>query len=138
MDSKKFIFVGQAPSRGSSPLYPLARTSGVKLAKLAGLPFEEYLTIKRINVNFQFRENFDMVEAVKRATWIEQLGYTHYILLGSLVTRAFGLPWDKLVIYESGSKSFLILPHPSGLNLYYNSPENTKLASDRLQSFLLS
>jgi hypothetical protein len=46
------------------------------------------------------------------------------VLLGTEVANAFGLPPLKLVPTMVGGIVFRQVPHPSGRNLWYNTPEN--------------
>lgn len=50
------------------------------------------------------------------------------LLLGSEVREAFGLPARLVHPVYSGGFTSRQLPHPSGRNLWYNDPDNRRLA----------
>jgi hypothetical protein len=57
------------------------------------------------------------------------------VLAGRSVAKAFDLRMDFLEERGGalGAESVLLLPHPSGVNLWWNSPENRKRAREVLR-----
>lgn len=86
---------------------------------------------------------FDRAEGRTTADQLRYAPFTHYILLGAEVARAFGVHNNEWlsVIPEFGAplgdgNQFLIFPHPSGINTWWNDRENTARARRALRSFL--
>ena len=46
------------------------------------------------------------------------------VLLGANVCRCFGLPFEPINSYPSELGTIFVLPHPSGLNRWWNDPQN--------------
>lgn len=139
----KVIFVGEAPSSRPGP--PLGGAAGRRLALLAGLP-EAELRRRCEFVNLLDRcpplqangkgRTFDSSAAQAAARSLERaLPGGRFVLLGARVARAFGI-WhrDRLPISDSGR--FLVLPHPSGIVIWYNDKRNVRRASVTLRKFL--
>lgn len=128
---RDLILIGQAPARRESGTGPLSGHAGKRLAALFGLPREEYEQIERINVLDSFPgksgegDSFPMAEVRTRARRITpHLAGRTVLFVGLAVADAFHhraslLTWER-------HESFLAacIPHPSGLNRWWNSPEN--------------
>jgi len=105
------------------------------LAFLCGISIPEYLnTFERINLLRDWPgkqgkgDAFFLDEAKKVADRIQLKGRM-VVLLGKNVAKAFGvsqLPWMTWAELRDGRVA--VLPHPSGLNLWYNVLENSKRA----------
>lgn len=151
------LLIGQAPPPSydpatHSPLYPVPEhATGGRLAALAGLSAHEYLaTFQRINLLREFpgrrrhpcgtrRDHWPRAEARSAAEAIAPLlGDRTVVLLGRNVARAFGLegaefhvwrtvhvpyPPDQPVLFSAAC-----VPHPSGLNRWYNDSRNLEAA----------
>ena len=59
---------------------------------------------------------------------LSELRGRRVVLLGSGVARAFGLRCAPLVWCVLGPAEFAVLPHPSGVNLWWNKEENRRSA----------
>ncbi len=139
------LFVGQAPGRKSGP--PLSGRAGAVLAALAGLPQDEFERIfPRTNLLRRFpgkRGKGDAfpTEVAGRAarTLLRRLPLNaRLVLLGAGVARAFGLRARPLEVLDLGRRGAvaLLVPHPSGVNLWWNRPENRTAAAEALRAFL--
>lgn len=136
MDYKKLCFVGQAPSATSDPLSPLSGTSGMALAEMANIPWNEFLGIARFNLNSTHcasklgYDTFDYIEGRVEANRILALPFERFVLVGARVGQCFTnalrfeVDRDFLRISRVDNKWFLYVPHPSGLNRWYNSLAN--------------
>jgi hypothetical protein len=135
------IIVGQAPGLNGNPDKPLEGVIGHKIALLMGIDFDTYLEIERINLNYGFPgksgkgDKFNMSEGRSRAKLLMMMKFHRFILLGRHAARCFDLTYMPLAVYRR-EKKFLILPHPSGINLWWNSGKNCARAAEALQEFI--
>jgi hypothetical protein len=129
----KAIIIGVAPGKNGDPRKPLLGPgSGDRLARLSGLTREEYAAaFDRVNLYFIRPESFRPDEAVFRtAHLIPRLRGRRVIMLGGVVAAAFGLS-DMLPFRWIQLGDFLAawMPHPSGLNRWWNRTANRRRAS---------
>lgn len=124
----------------------LTGSVGKKLAALGGwkcnLTFGGYA---RRNLNARWNgkdgngDRFERVEAEIVASRMLHDGFTHFVLLGSNVAKAFGMgrnePLSEIKNLP-GSQLFFLLPHPSGINQWWNDDFNRFRARKRLREFL--
>ena len=130
----KIVMIGQAPSRGRSRKEPLTGASGKRLAQLAGLSTQEFRGFfDRANVLRRWPgkngkgDAFPAAKARRGAVRLRrELAGRRLILLGSAVARAFGLRDHPLMTwFEHGGLTVAVIPHPSGLNRWWNDSSNT-------------
>jgi hypothetical protein len=124
----------------------LTGTVGNKLAALVVMQRSEFLRLyPRRNVNRAWNgkagkgDRFNRPEAVDRARLIQNEGFTHYVLLGQEVARSFDLAWGEPLevrVDREAGRSYFLLPHPSGINQWWNEPFNIFRATKRLREFL--
>lgn len=139
------VFVGQAASADSDPNCPLSGRSGRKVADMLGMNDERWMECKRVNLNHDFpgrwpdklkgdffraREGEDMAHLLLCMHW------TKYVLIGRHVQLSFKVEANPLCTIGRGDKWFFCLPHPSGLNLWYNSAANVQNAERALRKFV--
>ena len=143
----KPLIVGEAPSKNQSPEQPIEGRIGLRLAVCAGMTLPEFLTFfERVNLlhvrqdtaahGFQFDEQAAALEAEKfRATFTSE---RIIILLGQRVAKAFGItPTDCYFVQHSiGAADVRVLPHPSGINRWWNSKENLDHATLFMQNIV--
>jgi hypothetical protein len=131
----KPLLVGELNPYGVDPryaLYPLPRgASGDRLRNIFDMSVVEYIgKFERTNLCVgewsieEAREKARVIKASKEWSVI--------ILLGAKVCKAFGLHYKPLV--REGR--YLILPHPSGRNLMWNSPDCVMQARRMVKSVL--
>ena len=136
--------VGQAPSRRGHPRKPLAGPNGQKIARLAGMSYDELIACRRKHLNTHYSgkpgkgDAFDRTTGnVKAADVLLDWRVERIVLLGKNVARCFGLrdsPFlAEIRIY---GRRFLIFPHPSGVNRWWNERRNERRARQLLQRFL--
>jgi len=142
------IFIGQAPSRYSDPRRPLiGGRSGTKLQELCGFSLRQYFeAFERRNLLPEWpgpgRDKGDAFpaglahEAAK--AMLAGLRARRAVLLGRGVAEAFGLcapplEWTRLPC-PGGWYEAAYLPHPSGLNHWWNVAENAAAAARFLQA----
>lgn len=83
-------------------------------------------------------DNFFRLEGEESATRILAEGFTHHVLLGAPVARCFGYAAAPLEVRidKTTRKQFLLFPHPSGINQWWNDDFNRFRARKRLREFL--
>jgi hypothetical protein len=144
IETHKIGLVGQAPSRRGDPRKPLAGPNGQKIARLAGMNYDELIACRRGHLNTHYigkrgkGDRFDHATGnVKAADVLLDWRVERIVLLGKNVARCFGLrdlPFlAEISIY---GRRFLIFPHPSGTNRWWNERRNERRARQLLQRFL--
>jgi len=140
------LFVGQAPSSKSSAAEPFDGMAGSALAKLIGVSRDDFLgAFDRVNLfdrypgrkpNARKGDAFDVAAATESAAKIAA-GLTHrrVVLVGLGVARAFGLKRPRLFEWfdygydlEFRSVQFAVIPHTSGIVLFWNDQRNKRKA----------
>lgn len=120
---------------------------GESLARLAGVErLLLYSRCERRNLNARFNgkvgkgDVFNLAEGKETAARIfHETAATRIVLLGRQVAACFGFRDAEFCkVYDRGGKRFLILPHPSGINTWWNEPGNKKLAEAALRRFVRS
>lgn len=146
------VFIGQAASRRGDPTKPLTGRPGRKLAGLASMtPMEFYLSTVRVNLLPRYMgsrgrgDAFPMREARRNATRMAPLldGRT-VVFVGRKVADAFGcrkgwFDWDEgYFVTGDGTVHihYAVVPHPSGLNRFWNDPYNAREASRFLSELM--
>jgi uracil-DNA glycosylase len=143
------LIVGQGPS-GNHPRGARAlegkRGSGVKLAKLCGMSNQELLTrCRTANLLSDWHgkngkgDKFPFEPAMKAAEAIlnDWQAFDKLLLLGANVAAAFGLKKLELFKWHTvRGKLLAVIPHPSGINRWYNSEANRKKAQEFLRQTL--
>ena len=144
IETHKIGLVGQAPSRRGDPRKPLAGPNGKKIARLAGMSYDELIACRRRHLNTHYNgqrgkgDPFDLAKGnVKAADVLLDWRVERIVLLGKNVARCFGfrdLPFlAEISIY---GRRFLIFPHPSRMNRWWNERRNERRARQLLQRFL--
>lgn len=127
---------------------------GSKIGALLGISGSEFFHSRyaRVNLNARFNgkagkgDVFDRKEAALQSVGWLGGKWTHYVLLGAEVAGAFGYKnpeWlsavGRYVRASAGGevyKNFFFLPHPSGINSWWNDDFNRFRARKRLREFL--
>jgi hypothetical protein len=144
IEAHKIGLVGQAPSRRGDPRKPLAGPNGQKIARLAGMSYGELIACRRRHLNAHYSGKRGKANAfenakgyVNAADILMDWRVERIVLLGKNVARCFGfsdLPFlAEIRIY---GRRFLIFPHPSGTNRWWNEERNERRAREFLQRFL--
>ena len=134
----RIIFVGQSPSFSSQGLAPMAGKSGRYLAELMGLTQETMLVNHDfVNVLDKFpgknscgMDNFPLQEARNKAERVilPMMKNRVVILLGKNVGKAFNMPKNVQYFCRLSvvgiTDHVWIIPHPSGLNRFWNHEVN--------------
>lgn len=147
----KILFIGQAPSRDSDPLRPFSGRCGKFLAELLDTTQEDMLEQHDfLNVLDEWPgkgvggDRFPILVAMAAARRkVPQLRGRTVVLLGANVARAFGaknfqyLQFYRLLNPENYadvlSQKMCVVPHPSGINRWYNRRENRDIVSKFLR-----
>lgn len=152
---KRPLIIGQAPARGNDGLRPFAGASGARLAQLAGvgdsgddLPkhFDLVNLLSKWPGKGRKGDLFDIKEARTHAEDV-LLGTAHrppsYILLmGRKVQAVFDLKGLEYLrrykVHREGFEGHIVIvfPHPSGINTWWNEPENAERAAKLMRKVL--
>ena len=134
---RRAILVGECPGPGipeekAHPLFPLPeRSSGGRLLRVIGWGRNEYL--RRFDRSNLFRSHQpkwsadsarDSADALVESV-LEGGGLVDFVLLGARVSAAFQREdFDPMVSLGFWGGTATVVPHPSGLNRWYNEPVN--------------
>lgn len=125
----RLTLVGEANPHSDDPwmaLFPLPRgCAGDRLRRLLGLSRTQYL-VRFDRVNLCGR-HWSSKTSRRRAQDLRASG-GHLILLGRRVAGAFGVEADYLAVVRDHPCVFYLLPHPSGLNRWWNDERNCDAA----------
>lgn len=130
----KPLIIGEAPGKNGDPTTPIEGRIGRRLAECAGIPFDEFLTTfdRRNLLDVQPQDSgkgadFNVRAAARVARELEKQftpGQT-VLILGKRAASAFRITdvayFQPLTI--NGAKVY-IMPHPSGVNTWWNLLEN--------------
>lgn len=140
----KVLIVGEAPGRGGG--HVLAGRCGALLCAAAGLgSYAELVRAARLENLLAFypgREGrgaaFPRATAAvaARRVLVNLEPASTIVMLGHRVAGAFGVRADYFAWVRLGSSRAAVFPHPSGLNRYWNVPENRRRASVFLRGVL--
>ena len=133
------IFVGMNPAHQGDPDTPLEGRIGKRFAKLLQITPEQFAAdFERVNLNYLPLSSFDYEEAARRAdSIIRNKEIRKVVVCGQRVCGCFWLPFLPLhTKIRGGRKAYFILPHPSGLNRWWNDPENVVRAGESLRTFV--
>lgn len=128
------LIIGEAPSKNAPDNSPIEGRIGRRLAEFCGLSYEDFLVaFERTNL-LEVRQDtkekgfvFDRKAAAFEAGRIyESLAPDRTIvLLGKRVRDAFGIVKDYFEPHRHPNGStFYVVSHPSGVNRWWNDPEN--------------
>lgn len=133
----RLLVVAQAPSARSDPGEPLSGASGRRLAALMGVPHEAFLAgSERANLLDAFPgkagkgDRFPM-SAARLASYglVGAFAGRRVILVGSGTATVFlGPRWPLLAWFNGFSARVAVVPHPSGVNRWWNDPANEEAA----------
>jgi uracil-DNA glycosylase len=150
------LIIGQAPARGNDGLRPFAGQSGARLARLAGVgesgdDLPRHFGLVNLLSHWPGKsskkgDKFDMAQAKINAEDI-LLGLSnrkpsYLLLMGRKVQTAFDLKGLEYLhryrIHRQGFDRHCIVPfpHPSGINTWWNDPENVVLAEKLMRKVL--
>jgi len=130
----KPLIIGEAPGKHGDPRTPIEGRIGARLAEWCGLPFDEFLTtFQRINLlEVQPQDSgkgtdFNVRAAGKVARAMQYLFEPGQvvIVLGKRAGAAFG--FTNIEYFQKATlngAAVYVVPHPSGVNRWFNEPEN--------------
>jgi len=141
------LFIGQAPHRTHDPGYrPLIDGQcGERLANLIGVDLEQYARmIDTMNIFDRWTGSsakgdvFPLQEARERAIHIwTEIKYEKIVFVGKNVAKAFGFArLDYFETIEIDGRIACVIPHPSGINRFWNDKENVEKAKNFLRRFI--
>lgn len=125
---RKILLVGELNPYGSNPEYALypypAHASGNRLRKILGLSLAAYLN-EHDRVNLCGGTWSSRAARLKAREILEtRAPGSGVVLLGTKVAHAFDVAYPGGVVHVTPrGLRLLVLPHPSGRNLVWNTPE---------------
>jgi uracil-DNA glycosylase len=141
----KPLLIGQAPNRGREPGKPFKGRTGRFLARAAGMEEREFMSSVRL-MNLLDRwpgkagkgDRFPLKEGHVAACRVNLRG-NHALLAGKRVAASFGIKKPAfLTCHEVHGGVVWIVPHPSGINRWWNDPGNREKAIVFLKAFFIS
>lgn len=129
----KPLIIGEAPSKNEVTERPIEGRIGRRLAVCAGLSFGDFLHhFDRVNLLHERQEvfgkgfTFDTVAARIEADRLRSsFGREQTVLLlGGRVAEAFGVRDEYFTRHVINDANAYLLPHPSGINRWWNDPMN--------------
>lgn len=146
-EPEKVVLVGQAPSRDTDGKAPFSGRSGKRIAQLMGIPHED------LPKRFALANIFDSwpgkagkgdafpLELARKRGWAARsdLKGRRVVAFGASVIKVLGYHPDdhllKFMVREAGNSSLSIayVPHPSGVNRWWNDPANVLKAREFLR-----
>lgn len=140
----KPLIIGEAPNRNGDPARPLGGACGRRLADLCGITPREFARrFQRVNV----LAAWPGAQSIKGATFPMSAARTAasrlrrrfvagriVIVLGRRVARAFEVDGEYFEPQRVAGATIVIVPHPSGVNRWYNSRQHERLARRRLSA----
>lgn len=133
----KPLLIGEAPGKHNDGL-PLRGRIGKRLAAMSGLTLDQLdRRTERINLlpNWPGKSPgghgaaFPMRQAIFAALRLSikfEKQDRAVLLFGKRVGRAFALHGPYFTYYKWGRAVVVVLPHPSGVNRWYNVPKNRR------------
>lgn len=134
------LIIGQAPGPRSLKRDRRSRAldsdvaSGARLAQLAGVSsLHDHARVVNLLKTFPGKsgkgDRFPMPEARERARLMRFGAARRVVFVGQNVARAFGAVWEEYFepfVFWKGGQSFhgYVAPHPSGVNRWWNDPDN--------------
>lgn len=142
--TSKPLFVGEAPSRSTERFggHALTGETGRRLAEWSGLSaaaFRAAADCRNVYPTLPSRWVHVRAAELARVLWNapETQRAPLVVLLGSRVARAFGFVHAvHFEVYQTGGPAVAVMPHPSGLNRFWNDPANVALAEAFLRRVL--
>lgn len=133
--SERILTIGENPGLSGDSEATLEGSVGKRLASYAGLTWREYLDLtERRNLFPEYVHPWPREEARDRAELIfPSLIGRRTLLLGQRVATAFAFHWPVLNWVSIGPVTVAIVPHPSGLNRWWNDPINATMARQFLR-----
>lgn len=134
----KTILLGEAPARQFEGQPAFSSRSGDFLTELIGMPVRVMFDCHNIldywpgstgkGSKFPMAEAQHMIRAWKVGREFEN---RRVILAGSRAGKAWGAPPGQILQWNEADAycdAFAVLPHPSGVNRWWNSPQNRENA----------
>jgi len=139
---ENLLMIGQAPGRKGDAGDPLGGRNAKRLAKLAGLSYDQFMgQTDRVNMFDEWfgkegkGDAWDHEIAMERASQMKHdLSGRRVVFVGKNVARAFGEDMDFLEWKYSNEldAEIAVIPHPSGIVQWWNDRDNRKAAGEFL------
>lgn len=131
----KIAIVGQAPSRTSDPAAPLSGPVGQRVRRLLKLSDEEWARAFKANAVERFPgklgrgDAFPLARARREVARLsDDLAGRLVFVLGKRTAKALGVEPTFLQLSRGPRFDSIVVPHPSGVNRWWNDPANRRRA----------
>ena len=141
----KPLIIGEQPSKNGNPDTPVSGRIGERLAEFMGITYMEYdMLFERVNL-LPIREEYtgsgkewDADRAKARAIELSAAFESGQVvlLLGKRASTAFGLSDEYFLRHKVNGADVYVIPHPSGLNRWYNDESNKLMAQEFLRAII--
>ncbi len=137
-----FLLIGQAPNEHGDPRRPLEGKLGEKLCRLFGCSWAEYCrSTQRFNVlpgwpgkqgNGDRFPRALAIQNARRMVW--SFADCAVLFVGVATASVFkikqpALRWKRRQLQDGGFYQAAVLPHPSGVNRWWNEPSHRRAAT---------
>lgn len=136
------VVVGQAPSKTGERKKPFEGPGGDRLARAMGLSNHAELRERAVVVNLLRRwpgaarkgDLFPIDRAARAAKRLVLPKQATLLLVGKGVARAFGVDAEFFASTIARGYRAFVVPHPSGVSLWWNDPRNRLRATRRMRA----
>lgn len=133
---RRVMLIGEAPGR--TPGLPFEGRCGTFLYRLAGVHPRKAFECRNVLAGYPgpcgCGADFPLAEARQEAAGIVLDGVA--LLCGKRVAAAFGVQPIYFLRQQVGTAEVYVIPHPSGVNRWYNSLSNRRRAARFLRRFV--
>ena len=137
------LIIGQAPAQYDDPCHPITGRTGRRLASLMGMTITDFKSrFDRANLLDEWPGKHGKGDAFPCSAHVEagmmlvsrvHWDYRKIVMLGRNVAKAFSHKQDWFV-WELHDADWVAIPHPSGVNRWWNESGNV----ERARQFLVS
>lgn len=128
----KPLIIGEAPSKRGDSVTPCGGRIGRRLAACFAIPYDDYLErFERINLLGAYPgadgkgAKFEAREAAQAADALTLRGRV-VLVLGQRAAKALGLRAEYCTWQDHRGGLCAVIPHPSGINRWYNDAANVE------------
>lgn len=137
---RRIVVVGQAPSRGTGGAPPFSGASGRKLAELLDVPHAELgalFELRNVLARYPGKgagkgDAFPAARARRAARRLRaEVAGREVLVVGKATAAALGLDGERLFRAQTwdGATLCWVIPHPSGVNRWWNDAGNRRRAA---------
>lgn len=135
------LLVGEAPNRAGQGRRPNTTFTGGRLARLGARELQRTNLLREWPGPQGKGSAFplDLARPAAERLWRRHPKRRPFVLVGTRVAAAFGLArsrYEYLEWLDLRGREVAVIPHPSGINLWWNEPEHVQQAADFFRALL--